>query len=243
MKTILLVAALESEFDALGNILWKEAPLVTRDTPYDIPHIKFSFPDRIIHVVFSGMGKVNAAMTTTLFARHVSPDLVINYGLAGGVGTSEVGDMIVGYRAVQYDIDLSPLGGGYAVGFLSPDKHIFTSKGSNLQNYINYLDKVTTALKRFFPAVKIGDVATADQFLADSEKNAWLKETFAGTACADMEGGAIAQVCEKLDIPFLLIKVISDTGDSEAAHYYNSNKDTIAANFAGAMKNLLMNID
>lgn len=241
MKTILVVVALESEFDALGNLLWKKAAEVLKDTAYDIPHYTFKFVDREIHVVFSGMGKVNAAMTTALFIRHTSPNVVINYGLAGGVGTSKVGDMIVGYKAVQYDIDLSPLGEDFKVGCLAPNKRVFFAEGSNVLNHDKYIADVITALES--PSFHVGaaTIATADQFLADSEKNRWLSETFPNVGCADMEGGAIAQVCVKMGKPFLLIKVISDTGDSEASKYYNDNKDTIANNFAGAMLNLLMN--
>lgn len=138
----------------------------------------------------SGIGKVNAAAAT---ARAIAEgaEEVRNFGLAGGFGeTVRVGGVYQVERAVQYDFDLSELD-GVGVG------EIPGRSGPYFRGVVN------PALG--FPARTL---ATGDRFV-DSETDARLIRSL-GAELRDMEGAAIAQVCEAAGVPFAALKCVCD---------------------------------
>ena len=72
---------------------------------------------------------------------------------------------------------------------------------------------------RFRNGVLTGRVATGDQFIADGQKKAWIRETFRAD-CTEMEGASIAHACRRNDLPFVIIRAISDQADDDAGMTY-----------------------
>ena len=153
-----------------------------------------------------GVGKVNAAALTQLLVMQV--ERIIFTGVAGAVDpTLEVGDIVVSTDALQHDTDVTAL--GYELGQV-PGEPLAWEADERLR------DLALEAAQRLEEVKTLaGRVVSGDQFIADADKVAQLRETF-GAACAEMEGAAVAQVCAKADVPFVIIRSISDTADHQA---------------------------
>jgi adenosylhomocysteine nucleosidase len=154
-----------------------------------------------------GVGKVNAAVLTQLLIQHGATHIIFT-GVAGAIAPNlQVGDIVISQDAVQHDVDVTAL--GHASGEIPGDatrwKADPTLRGLAYAAACNLTEVNAYA----------GTIATGDQFIADSDKKAWLRDTF-DAACAEMEGASVAHVCCKWNIPFVIIRSISDDSDSSA---------------------------
>lgn len=156
-----------------------------------------------------GEGKVNAAMCAQIMALQFQTAILINIGVAGGIGKGvRVGDLVISDGLVQHDFDLSEL--GYQKGYI-------TNVGKAVIPATPTLTSLAASLAReiYDGQVHIGIIATGDQFVASQEKLHEINGTFQALAC-EMEGASIAQVCLLNDIEFVVIRAISDNADEKA---------------------------
>ena len=153
-------------------------------------------------IVFSGIGKVNAAYACTLLCREFSPEFIVTTGLSGGLGRSNVLDTVVATATCQHDSDTTALGD--PIGLISTVNKIYFPADENLTDLFC---RLTGAKKGVF--------ACGDQFVADKEKARKIVENFDAVAC-DMESGAIGQVAYLAGVPYVAIRIISD-GANEGA--------------------------
>lgn len=153
-------------------------------------------------IVFSGIGKVNAAYACTLLCREFSPEFIVTTGLSGGLGRSNVLDTVVATATCQHDSDTTALGD--PIGLVSTVNKI----------YFPADEKLTDLFCRLTGAKK-GVFACGDQFVADKEKARKIVDNFDAIAC-DMESGAIGQVAYLAGIPYVAVRIISD-GANEGA--------------------------
>lgn len=161
-------------------------------------------------VVRSGIGKVNAAICCQILADHYHVDHVINTGIAGSLRAEiNIGDIVLSSDTLQHDMDAT--GFGYAVGVI-PQMSESIFKGDP-----QMIEAAKTSCKAVNPeiGVHIGRVVSGDQFISDKTKKSWLLDTFQGY-CTEMEGAAIAQAAYLNNIPFLIIRAISDKADDSA---------------------------
>lgn len=154
-------------------------------------------------LVKCGVGKVNAARTTQVLIDNFDLNYVVNIGSAGAVNPSlSIGDIIVGDKLIQYDFDITELG-TYEKGEIC-----------GIGKYFSCDDTLINLCKQIVEEedliCKVGKIGTADLFCAKPEKSAEIYKEF-GVECVEMEGGAVAQVCQLDNIPFLVIRSISDT--------------------------------
>lgn len=165
-------------------------------------------------VVRSGIGKVNAGICTQILVDDFQVDAVINTGVAGALyGELNIGDIVLSKDALQHDMDAT--GFGYQPGVIprmeqsvfQADEHLIS-----LAQEVN--EAVNTEIHTF-----VGRVVSGDQFVSDQKKKQFLVDQFAGY-CTEMEGAAIAQVCYLNQIPFLIIRAISDKADNSATMDY-----------------------
>ncbi len=156
--------------------------------------------------ILCGIGKVNAAAATVCLI-SMGCDLVLNYGLSGGVSGIGRGEISLPDRFLEHDFDLQVL------GYKPCEK-------PSQPNYIYNADKDLLALaQKIIPNVKIGTAVTGDRFICDDEVRVNLANTFGAMSC-DMETAAIAYVCDYTDIPFLAIRRVSDDAGSDAKEAY-----------------------
>lgn len=157
----------------------------------------------------SGEGKVNAAMCTQAMIMRFKPDFIINTGVGGGIASGlKIGDIVVGASVAEHDMDMTPL--GYDHGYICGIDGIYMSCDENLsKDLCGCLDRLGYTYRR-------GTIVSGDQFVASSEKKKWLADTFNASVC-EMEGAAIGHVCVRNNLPFAVIRAISDGGDDEAS--------------------------
>lgn len=165
-------------------------------------------------VVKSGIGKVNAAMCVQILVDRFGVDGVVNTGIAGSLQAKiNIGDMVLCTDAVQHDVEAVAF--GYPVGQI-PQMDIFSFKADEK---LRQLAKACCETVNPEISVYEGRVLTGDQFISDKDKKNWLVETFDG-ACTEMEGAAIAQAAYLNQVPFLIVRAISDKADDSASEDY-----------------------
>ncbi|HET7238100.1 MAG TPA: 5'-methylthioadenosine/adenosylhomocysteine nucleosidase [Terrimicrobiaceae bacterium] len=204
-------------------------------------------------VVLSRVGKVSAAITTLLLLERFGVTHIVFTGLAGAIDPGlRIGDVVVADRLVQHDMDASPLPAFKRFEIPLLGKIFFETGLANeaADAAIHYtqgdfLHDVSPEKRAAFgmdrPRVFRGLVASGDQFLADPEKTADLRNALPGLLCAEMEGAAVAQVCHEMGgIPNAIIRVISDQADHSAAVDFLRFVDEVAEYLTGGIVRSLL---
>lgn len=180
-----------------------------------------------------GIGKVNAAALTQLMILQ-KVDKIIFTGVAGAVDKSlKVGDIVISTDTMQHDSDVRAL--GYQLGEVpgetltwQADEHLRTL-AFDAARKIEGINVIT------------GRVLSGDQFIASPEKVKELREVFEG-ACAEMEGAAVAQICSKWKIPFVIIRSMSDSADHDANVNFREFTKVAAARAKQVVRGVLQKI-
>ncbi|HCR4097735.1 TPA: 5'-methylthioadenosine/S-adenosylhomocysteine nucleosidase [Providencia rettgeri] len=156
----------------------------------------------------SGIGKVAAAIGTTLLLEHCQPDVVINTGSAGGLDPRlNVGDIVVSTEVRYHDADVTAF--GYEPGQMAQCPPAFVADS----NLINVAEQCINLLD--MNAVR-GLVCSGDAFINGAEPLARIKAMFPQVAAVEMEATAIGQVCHQFGVPFVVVRAISDVADKES---------------------------
>lgn len=186
-------------------------------------------------VVRSGIGKVNAAVCAQILADDFKVDYVINVGIAGGIGENiNPGDVVIANNLIQHDMDTSAFGD--RIGQI-PRLDTFDFKCS--EALVEKAEEASSCLQN--GKSYVGRIVTGDQFIADVEKIRWLKSEFDAVAC-EMEGGSIAQVCYLNNIPFVVIRSISDNANTGAHMDYEKFKYIAVDNSVKILRNMIENM-
>ncbi len=175
---------------------------------------KGKLSDKPAVVVRSGIGKVNAGICTQILADCFNVDAIINTGIAGSLNAKiDIGDIVLSTDALQHDVNAC--GFGYELGVI-PRMPVSTFKADD-----KLINLAKTACEKVNPDVHVftGRVVSGDQFISDKAKKDWLIDKFAGY-CTEMEGAAIAQAAYLNQIPFLIVRAISDKADDSATVDY-----------------------
>lgn len=158
----------------------------------------------------SGIGKVNAAISTTLLLSQFDIDLVINVGSAGGMNDQQnVGDVVISSQVVHYDVDVTAF--GREIGEV-PGLPRFFDADQNL------LNKVQDILLRDNVSCHIGLIGSGDQFVSRKDQVTTIKERFPSIMCVEMEAAAIAQVCYAYHTKFIITRSLSDVFGKGESH-------------------------
>lgn len=175
---------------------------------YDLKFHVGDIGNRRFALVLCGMGKVNAARTTQTLIDNYHPDYVINCGVAGGISdVVKIGDIVVGEKLVQYDYDLTAF--GRELGEISDKVGKFIHSDKSL------VEKAYGVIVRDDSISGIvGTIATADRFVTDPNLSRKISIGF-GADCCEMEGAAVAQVCFLDNVPFIVIRSISDVPNND----------------------------
>ncbi|NGP43470.1 5'-methylthioadenosine/S-adenosylhomocysteine nucleosidase [Bacillaceae bacterium SIJ1] len=155
-----------------------------------------------VTLVQSGIGKVNAAMSTTLLIHHYAPDMIINTGSAGGVASDcNVGDLVIAEQVRYHDVDVTAF--GYELGQVPGLPPVFIADP-------DYTKKaLAIAHDNQLPGIQ-GVVSSADTFMQEAQKVQQVKEACPEVMAVEMEAAAIAQVCHQFNTPFVMIRALSD---------------------------------
>ncbi|GEL15775.1 5'-methylthioadenosine/adenosylhomocysteine nucleosidase [Pediococcus cellicola] len=159
-------------------------------------------------LVRSGIGKVEAGITAALLVTNFKVDALIHSGSAGGIGKDlAVGDVVVSTQTLYHDVDATAF--GYALGQLPGQPARFDADKGLIEDISQA--GVKTGLK-----IKKGLIVTGDQFISSTEKIQTILNNFPDALCCEMEGCAIGQVAHQFNVPFVVIRAMSDVGDEDA---------------------------
>ena len=154
-----------------------------------------------------GIGKVNAAVGTMRLVEQHHPDAIISTGLAGGIDPlMHVMDVLAATQAVYHDVDC----GGISDGSVCPIGQVqgLPARYDADQHLIDTALKVSRVDGE---RLVTGLICTGDQFITDRERQNTIKRHFPDGLACDMESAAIAQTCYLMEVPFMSLRVISDT--------------------------------
>lgn len=184
---------------------------------------------RPIVLAMSRCGKVAAATTAAHMLLEHGASAIVFTGLAGAVEPAlRIGDIVIADRLWQHDMDASPI---------FPRLEIPLTGKSWLAADVAWRERLRVAAEAFAreelvwavgkerlaelgidgPRVVVGDVATGDQFIGSAALGAMVRERVPTALCVEMEGAAVAQVCDDHRVPFAAVRTISDTADHAAA--------------------------
>ena len=174
--------------------------------------------------ILCGIGKVNATAATVCLI-SMGCDVILNYGLSGGVSGISRGEITVPDRFLEHDFDLQVLG-------YNP------CEKPSQPTYIYKADaELLEIAKSIIPNAKCGTAVSGDRFICDDAVRVNLADNFSAMSC-DMETAAIAYVCEYCDIPFLAVRRVSDDAGSDAKEAYremNVSDETVLYNYIEAI--------
>ncbi|SDQ47673.1 5'-methylthioadenosine/S-adenosylhomocysteine nucleosidase [Virgibacillus salinus] len=182
----------------------------------------------------SGIGKVNAAMATTIMHERYAPSKVINTGSAGGFSNDlEVGDIVISTQVVHHDVDVTAF--DYAYGQV-PDMPAMYAADTEL------IAKTTQAIKDLDINFNEGVIATGDSFMNDPERVAFVHKKFPTMLAAEMEAAAVAQVCYQYDKPFVIIRALSDIAGKQSSSSFDAFLEDAAKNAANLIMKMIKTI-
>ena len=171
---------------------------------------KLGNADAVIAVC--GIGKVFAALCAEAMILRYQPDVVVNTGIGGALsGKLKIGDIVISTGVVHHDLDTTPLGTPY--GHIAElDKIVLPAKESLVKIISAVCEKLGIS---YLP----GTVASGDQFVATKERKDFIVAQFDAVAC-EMEGAAIGHVCYVNQVPFVILRAISDGANEDAQMDY-----------------------
>jgi len=170
-------------------------------------YYKTSYNGHDIVVAYSKIGKVFASLTATVMIEKFGVQKILFSGVAGAIDSSlKIGDLIVAKGLVQHDLDITAF--GHPFGYVPEGEVCILADEELLKVSKEVASELGIELKE-------GIIATGDQFVASSERKEWIEETFKAHAL-EMEGASVAVVCDALNVPFFVLRAISDSADMDA---------------------------
>ena len=185
-------------------------------------------------LVESGIGKVMSAMSVAILADHFQVDALINTGSAGAVATGiAVGDVVIADKLAYHDVDVTAF--GYDYGQMAQQPLYFESDKK-------FISLIQESLSKLDQTWHLGLIATGDSFVAGEDKIKVIKEHFPQVLAVEMEGAAIAQAAHALNLPFLVIRAMSDNANHQASISFDEFIVEAGRRSAQALMTLLQSI-
>ena len=228
-----IIAAEQEEFEAILNI----AKVEERKEIYELNFVKSKIKDKICVLVKSGVGKVNAARATQILIDNFKPDYIVNVGVAGGLNPMlSIGDIVIGETLVQHDFDITAF--GHAKGYIP-------GVGEKIYADDYLVKKIEEAIgnqeEKVYKYEK-GVIASGDIFCTAIPMRDKIYAKF-NAECVEMEGAAIGQVCSLCNVPFVVIRSISDTPNGENEVTYEKFIKLASERCANILKDFVKTIE
>ena len=158
-------------------------------------------------IAYSKIGKVFSSLTASTLLEKFSCDKLLFSGVAGAINPAlKIGDLIIADKLCQHDLDISIF--GHDFGFV-PEGAKFVETDKALRDIAKEVAK-----KNELSLIE-GTIATGDQFVASNDRKEFISKNFSADAL-EMEGASVAVVCDALNVPFFVLRAISDTANDDA---------------------------
>ena len=200
MKKYGIITAMKEEMQEIKKLMSD----VKEKQIYELQFITGNINNKEVVLVEAGVGKVNAARVTQILIDNFDIEAIINVGVAGTANDElNMGDIVIGQIIVQHDFDITAF--GHPKGFIS-------NVGQYVESDSKLLEKMELTIKKLSNKdfqIKVGVIASGDIFCTETKMKEKIRSKFLADAI-EMEGAAIAQVCKLDNIPFIIIRSISD---------------------------------
>lgn len=228
-----IIAAEEKEMLAIKNIMKN----VKEEKAYGLIFSEGIISNKKCVLVECGVGKVNSARTAQILIDKYEVNYVINVGVAGGIADElKIKDIVIGEKLVQHDFDVTSAG-NYEKGEIARTGKFFKSDS----RLVKLCEEVINEIKNKDFYTKVGIIASGDYFCASPEKAIQIREEF-NADCIEMEGAAIGQVCFLDEIPFLVIRGISDTQNGNNEVDFHTYLEIVSKQVSEILKSLIEKI-
>ena len=207
---IAVIGAMESEVELLRETLQNKETVTIANSEYTTG----TYEGKDVVLLKSGIGKVNAAMSTTILLQQFKPDVVINTGSAGGFDQSlEVGAVVISDEVRHHDVDVTIF--GYEVGQMAGMPAAYHSD-----------EKLMDIAKQAVEEVGehqygVGLICSGDAFMNDPVRVENVRKDFPTMKAVEMEAAAVAQVCYQFGTPFVVIRALSDIAGKQSNITYD----------------------
>lgn len=199
-----IIGAMSSEVDGLKEIMTEKSIKIVSSVEF----VSGKINGRDVVVAKAGVGKVNAALTAQTMILEYAVSKLINIGVAGGIAENlKIGDIVVATKVVEHDMDTTAIGD--EPGFITGLDCVYMETDEETSDLIcecsNELGLNTVR----------GVIASGDLFVADNETRDRIASVF-GASAAEMEGAAIGHVAVMNNVPFAVIRSMSDCANDES---------------------------
>ena len=207
MNKVGIIAAMQEELDEIIKIMTD----TKKEEIYEIEFLHGKIQNKEVIAVKSGIGKVNAGRTTQILIDKYNVDSVINVGSAGALNPEiNIGDIVIGEKLIQHDFDITAF---------DHEKGFITGVGDYICSDIGLIEKfenTVNILSNNEYKITKGVIASGDIFCTEIKMKEKIFSKF-NAQCVEMEGAAIAQVCYLDNVPFIVIRSISDSPNGKNA--------------------------
>jgi adenosylhomocysteine nucleosidase len=226
-----IIGAMEAEVAILKNKLTKSKTVTQSGFTFYQGELNGSE----VILVQSGIGKVAAALATAFLIDKFQPDYVVNTGSAGGFEQSlKVGDIVISSQVRYHDVDVTAF--GYEKGQLPNQPAAYVANSM-------LVDAATTgALLLNDIKSLVGLITTGDTFMTDEVDINKAKMNFPDMVAVEMEGAAIAHTCHHLDVPFVIIRSLSDIAGKESPTSFDAYLEKASINSSQLVENMVENL-
>ncbi|WP_239703672.1 MULTISPECIES: 5'-methylthioadenosine/adenosylhomocysteine nucleosidase [unclassified Mammaliicoccus] len=222
-----IIGAMEEEVEILKSAIENKETIKKAHVIFYKGHLE----GKEIVLAQSGIGKVNAAITTALMINDFKPDLIINTGSAGAIDPNlNIGDIIISNKVYYHDVNATAF--GYKMGQVPGMPESYTTENHLIKSARSTIEELELN-------GVVGEVATADSFIGSLEQRRVIKETFPTVSVVEMEAGAIAQTCYQYEVPIIVTRAVSDLADKESDVTFDEFLKVACVNSSKIVKLLL----
>jgi len=230
MSKIAIMGAMPEEIEPL----LKKVENVKKIEYANNSYYEATYKGKELVIAYSKIGKVFSSLTAATLLEKFGCTKLLFSGVAGAINpVLKIGDLIIADKLCQHDLDISIF--GHDFGFV-PEGAKFLETDKALREIAKEVAK-----KNELSLIE-GTIATGDQFVASNERKAFITKHFQADAL-EMEGASVAVVCDALNVPFFVLRAISDTANDDAGMDFDEfmvGSAIISANF---ILDMVENID
>lgn len=202
---IAVIGAMEEEVELLRNALSNRETKKIANNEFTTGN----FDNKEVVLLKCGIGKVNAAIGTTLLLHEFRPDVVINTGSAGGFDSQlEVGAVVISDEVRHHDVDVTAF--NYEIGQVPQLPPAFKADKQLMELAIESVKEIGKH------QYAVGLICSGDVFMSDPKRVESVRKHFPQMKAVEMEASSVAQVCHQFNVPFVVIRALSDIAGKES---------------------------
>lgn len=224
----------------MGAMPEEIAPLLERVGEYKLTefagnkYYEASYAGHSLVIAYSKIGKVFSTLTATTMLQKFGAEVLLFSGVAGAINPKlKIGDLIAATKLCQHDLDITAF--GHPHGYVPEGKQFIEADKALVAKAMDVAKDMGLELME-------GTIATGDQFVADPVKNKWIGDTFNADAL-EMEGASVACVCDAMNVPFFILRAISDAADMDASFSFDEFLESSAIESANFIIKMVENIE